>query len=97
MSKQVIYSIAVAMSISLITLLLIQGALLNNVFNMISYYSDEERSLFPKFSALLALSLILIVSIVSVYAYTLYKMFQNRKLSEIKTDFINHITHEIKT
>ena len=64
---------------------------------MISYYSEQERTLFPKFSALLALSLILVVSIVSVYAYTLYKMLQIRKLSEIKTDFINNITHEIKT
>ena len=64
---------------------------------MISYYSEEERTLFPKFSALLMLSLILVISIVSVYIYTLYKMFQIRKLSEIKTDFINNITHEIKT
>ncbi|MCL2417113.1 MAG: HAMP domain-containing histidine kinase [Bacteroidales bacterium] len=97
MSKQTLYSIAAAMSISLITILVIQGILLRNMFILISYYQGDEQVFLPKISALLALSLILVMSIVSVYAYTLYKMFQNRKLSEIKTDFINNITHEIKT
>ena len=87
MSKQALYSVTVAMSISLVTLLFIQG---------VWVYNASELSE-TNFFALFALSLILITSIVSVYAYTLYKMFQNRKLSEIKTDFINNITHEIKT
>ena len=95
MSKNILYSIAVAMSISLVTLLFIQGVWIRNVLKL------GETNLNPNVSeivnALLILSLILVVSIVSVYAYTLYKMFQNRKLSEIKTDFINNITHEIKT
>jgi two-component system phosphate regulon sensor histidine kinase PhoR len=64
---------------------------------LILYFPDVKQVIFSRVFALLVLSLILIASIVSVYAYTLYKMFQNRKLSEIKTDFINNITHEIKT
>jgi two-component system phosphate regulon sensor histidine kinase PhoR len=87
MSKNVLYSIAVAMSISLITLLFIQSVWVHNAFKV------SDINMIP----MLVLSLILVVSIVLVYAYTLFKMFQNRKLSEIKTDFINNITHEIKT
>jgi len=90
MSKNTLYSIAVAMSISLITLLFIQGVWVHNVLKLSEINTESV-------SALLVLSLILVASIVSIYAYTLYKMFQNRKLSEIKTDFINNITHEIKT
>ncbi|MDR0437356.1 MAG: HAMP domain-containing histidine kinase [Bacteroidales bacterium] len=68
-----------------------------NAHYLILYFPDFRQAIFSRVSALLVLSLILIASIVSVYAYALYKMFQNRKLSEIKTDFINNITHEIKT
>jgi two-component system phosphate regulon sensor histidine kinase PhoR len=68
-----------------------------NAHYLILYFPDVRQVIFSRVFALLMLSLILIASIVSVYAYTLYKMFQNRKLSEIKTDFINNITHEIKT
>jgi two-component system phosphate regulon sensor histidine kinase PhoR len=68
-----------------------------NANYLVLYFPDGKQAIFSRVSALLVLSLILIASIVSVYAYTLYKMFQNRKLSEIKTDFINNITHEIKT
>ncbi len=68
-----------------------------NANYLILYFPDLKHAIFSRVFALLVLSLILIASIVSVYAYTLAKMFQNRKLSEIKTDFINNITHEIKT
>gem|GEM_PF-2051072 len=64
---------------------------------LILHFPDVKQVIFSRVFALLLLSLILIASIVSVYAYALYKMFQNRKLSEIKTDFINNISHEIKT
>jgi two-component system phosphate regulon sensor histidine kinase PhoR len=68
-----------------------------NSYFLILYFPDVGQVIFSRVFALLVLSLILIASIVSVYAYTLYKMFQNRKLSEIKTDFINNISHEIRT
>jgi two-component system phosphate regulon sensor histidine kinase PhoR len=68
-----------------------------NAHYFILYFPDVRQVIFSRVFALLVLSLLLIASIVSVYAYALYKMFQIRKLSEIKTDFINNITHEIKT
>lgn len=68
-----------------------------NANYLMIYFPDKKQAVFSRVSVLLTLSLVLILSIVSVYIYTLYKMLQNRKLSEIKTDFINNITHEIKT
>jgi two-component system phosphate regulon sensor histidine kinase PhoR len=68
-----------------------------NTNYLVLYFPDIKQAIFSRVFALLVLSLILVASIVLVYAYTLQKMFQNRKLSEIKTDFINNMTHEIKT
>ncbi|MDR2906576.1 MAG: HAMP domain-containing histidine kinase [Bacteroidales bacterium] len=68
-----------------------------NAHYLVLYFPDIKHVIFSRVFALLMLSLILVASIVLVYAYALVKMFQNRKLSEIKTDFINNMTHEIKT
>lgn len=46
--------------------------------------------LFPTILALLAL-------LIGCFAYTLSIIFKQKKMSEMKTDFINNITHEFKT
>lgn len=42
-------------------------------------------------------SLILILLTGSCFAYSLFLIFSQKKLSEIKSDFINNMTHEFKT
>lgn len=45
----------------------------------------------------LGLSIFFILTIIGVFATTLYQLNKQKKISEIKTDFINNMTHEFKT
>ena len=47
--------------------------------------------------SLLVGSLIFTAIIIIVFSYTIYIIFRQKKISEIKTDFINNMTHEFKT
>lgn len=51
------------------------------------------RSVWP----LLVLSLLLTIMIVACFSYVIYIVFRQKKLSEIKNDFVNNMTHEFKT
>jgi len=42
-------------------------------------------------------SAILTLIILGIFAFTIYIIVQQKKLSEIKTDFVNNMTHELKT
>lgn len=58
----------------------------------------EERSyLMSTISQILILSAFFIFIIVMAFAAALYQLLEQKKISEIKTDFINNMTHEFKT
>ena len=48
-------------------------------------------------SGILLLSLLFIFIIIIAFSSSLYQLIRQKKISEIKTDFINNMTHEFKT
>ncbi|TNF29744.1 MAG: HAMP domain-containing histidine kinase [Bacteroidetes bacterium] len=60
------------------------------------YFPDKDSYLISQMSIWLFSSAILLVVIV-FFAYTLWVILKQKKLSEIKNDFINNMTHEFKT
>ncbi|MBI1288529.1 MAG: GHKL domain-containing protein [Flavobacteriales bacterium] len=60
------------------------------------YFPDKDSYLISQMSIWLFSSGILLVVIV-FFAYTLWVILKQKKLSEIKNDFINNMTHEFKT
>lgn len=60
-------------------------------------FSDKVASIVAELQTIIILFLLFSAIIIGVYAYTLRNFLRQRKLSELKTDFINNMTHEFKT
>lgn len=60
-------------------------------------FPDERKNLLSGMMWVLLLSLLFIGVIVLVFSASLYQLVRQKKISEIKTDFINNMTHEFKT
>jgi signal transduction histidine kinase len=60
-------------------------------------FIDTYNFLFKSVAVLAAFSLLFTLIIIAVFIYTLKIIIRQKKLSEIKSDFINNITHELKT
>lgn len=60
-------------------------------------FPGKERYIWAGLWNILLLSLLFIAVILGCFAYTITVIFRQKKLSEMKTDFINNMTHEFKT
>jgi two-component system, OmpR family, phosphate regulon sensor histidine kinase PhoR len=61
------------------------------------YFPDKRNFLVRSLSYLAFSSLLLIVAIVGSFAVTILIMFRQKRLSEIRSDFVSNMTHELKT
>jgi two-component system phosphate regulon sensor histidine kinase PhoR len=64
---------------------------------LLLYFPNEKQYLFGQVWPLVTISIILVIIIILSFTYTLIMFFRQGKLSELKTDFINNMTHEFKT
>lgn len=64
---------------------------------LLLYFPHEKQFLLTELWGMLLISIILIIVIVYSFTYTITTIFHQKKLSEMKNDFINNMTHEFKT
>jgi signal transduction histidine kinase len=66
--------------------------------NFISLYFPNQKNFMIRSIGFMGISSIILTSvIISIFIITLYVIFRQKKLSEIKNDFVNNMTHELKT
>jgi two-component system phosphate regulon sensor histidine kinase PhoR len=64
---------------------------------LLVYFPDKSKHAFMNLWGMLLVSLALVVIIISAFAYSMFTIIRQRKLTELKNDFINNMTHEFKT
>ena len=64
---------------------------------LLVYFPNKESYVWKSIWITLILSLLFICVILLCFYYTINVIFKQKKLSEIKNDFINNMTHEFKT
>ncbi|WP_298223006.1 HAMP domain-containing sensor histidine kinase [Flavobacterium sp.] len=69
----------------------------NNKYQLLVSFPHKEKFLFSELVGITLLSIIFTLVIVIAYTSALNQLIRQRQISEIKTDFINNMTHEFKT
>lgn len=60
-------------------------------------FTDKQKVILKETSASLALSILSILVVVILFLITYKNLLEEKRLSNLKTDFINNMTHELKT
>lgn len=71
--------------------------LIANPDYLMIYFPKERRFLLTQLWRTLSISAVFVILIILSFAYTIITILRQKKVSEMKNDFINNMTHEIKT
>ena len=88
MNKKIFSILVILMSLSLIGIIFVQAYYINNILK-----NKEQEDII----IITLLSLIFTMIIIIGYMSAVYQLIQQRKISQMKSDFINNMTHEFKT
>ncbi|MEL6917473.1 MAG: HAMP domain-containing sensor histidine kinase, partial [Bacteroidota bacterium] len=69
----------------------------NTDFSLLISFPKKKKLLFGSIMGMAILSLLFTLIIVVAYAGAIYQLIRQKQISEIKSDFINNMTHEFKT
>jgi two-component system phosphate regulon sensor histidine kinase PhoR len=69
----------------------------NTDYALLLSFPREKKFIMGSVSGMAALSLLFTLIIMIAYASALYQLIRQKQISEIKSDFINNMTHEFKT
>lgn len=64
---------------------------------LIIFFPNEKRVLLTRMAGALSISAVLIIAIIGLFAYSFITIIKQKKLEQMKNDFVNNMTHEFKT
>jgi two-component system, OmpR family, phosphate regulon sensor histidine kinase PhoR len=65
--------------------------------HLVLYFPEQKSYIIQSVGFMVGSSAMLTMIILGIFAFTIYIIITQKKLSEIKTDFVNNMTHELKT
>jgi len=68
-----------------------------NNYRLLVNFPERQEFIFSSILTMLILSIVFTSVIILAYSSALYQLIKQRQISQIKTDFINNMTHEFKT
>lgn len=77
--------------------MLFPNDLFSDPSNLMVFFPDQRKFILSSLGVMSFSSIGLILVISLCFAYTIYVIYRQRKLSDMKNDFINNMTHELKT
>jgi two-component system phosphate regulon sensor histidine kinase PhoR len=81
----------------MVTQVLFPGDLLPSKLNYLKVYFPTKGDYIAQSVTFLVPSIIFSLLLLVTFVFTIYIVFRQKKLSEMKNDFINNMTHELKT
>ena len=66
-------------------------------FKLYVTFPNQKKHILSDISNILMLSVFFIIIIIVAFSSSLYQLIRHKRISEIKTDFINNMSHEFKT
>jgi two-component system phosphate regulon sensor histidine kinase PhoR len=69
----------------------------NSKYQLLVSFPHKKKFLFSELVGITILSIVFTLIIIIAYSSALNQLIRQRQISEIKTDFINNMTHEFKT
>ena len=69
----------------------------NSEYQLFVSFPKKEKYIIATIANILILAAVFILVIILAFASALYQLIRQKQISEIKTDFINNMTHEFKT
>jgi len=74
-----------------------ENELNNNNYRLLVNFPEHNKFIWSSVISMMLLSVVFTTIIIIAYASALLQLFKQRKIFEVKTDFINNMTHEFKT
>lgn len=68
-----------------------------SIYKLMVNFPDDSKFILSSIIGMILMSVLFTSVIIIAYSSALFQLVKQRKISEIKTDFINNMTHEFKT